>query len=165
MDVAALYAQALAGKGLPTPEQTAAFAEYVSSAHSWYKHLPLTPPLAAFVFYLDPNAGRQIVRTKDRRWIYTDRPEGEQFFHYNEMPTTEYHQRFGIWNYHSDGSPQFMVRSSGGAVIATAEIYDRMEAIMNLEVPNYPLAEYRAPQNYPVRSCPLCESGVPITSF
>ena len=50
-------------------------------------------------------------------------------------------------------------------MIATAEIYDRMEAIANLDVPNYPLAEYRAPENYAVGSCPQCQSGVPITSF
>ena len=33
-----------------------------------------------------------------------------------------------------------LVRSGGGSVIATAEIYDRMEAIVKLDVPNYPLA-------------------------
>jgi orotate phosphoribosyltransferase len=58
-----------------------------------------------------------------------------------------------------------LVRGSGGTVIATAQIYDRMEAIVNLDVPNYPLAEYRAPANYTARSCPLCESGVPISTF
>lgn len=58
-----------------------------------------------------------------------------------------------------------LVREGGGTVIATAEIYDRMEAIVTLDVPNYPLAEYRAPENYPVAACPLCRSGVPITSF
>ena len=58
-----------------------------------------------------------------------------------------------------------LVRAGGGTVIATAEICDRMEAIVTLDVPNYPLAEYKAPANYPAQSCPLCESGVPITSF
>ena len=58
-----------------------------------------------------------------------------------------------------------LVRSGGGSVIATAEIYDRMEAIVKLDVPNYPLAEYRAPENYATDSCPLCHNGVPITSF
>ena len=57
------------------------------------------------------------------------------------------------------------MRSGGGTVIATAEIYDRMEAVVTLDVPNYPLAEYKAPENYPATSCPLCQSGVPITSF
>lgn len=58
-----------------------------------------------------------------------------------------------------------LIRAGGGTVIATAEICDRMEAIVTLDVANYPLAEYKAPENYPARSCPLCQSGVPITSF
>ncbi|HZJ30402.1 MAG TPA: phosphoribosyltransferase family protein [Vicinamibacterales bacterium] len=58
-----------------------------------------------------------------------------------------------------------LVRAGGGTVIATAEIYDRMEAIVQLDVPNFPLAEYKAPENYEVGSCPPCQSGVPITSF
>jgi len=58
-----------------------------------------------------------------------------------------------------------LVRDGGGSVLATAEIYDRMEAVVTLDVPNFPLAEYRAPENYPASACPLCTSGVPISSF
>jgi orotate phosphoribosyltransferase len=58
-----------------------------------------------------------------------------------------------------------LVRDGGGTVIATAEICDRMEAVVTLDVPNYPLAEYRAPENYPAGSCPMCQAGVPISSF
>jgi len=58
-----------------------------------------------------------------------------------------------------------LVRAGGGTVLATAEIYDRMEAVVELDVPNFPLAEYKAPENYAAGSCPLCQSGVPITSF
>ena len=58
-----------------------------------------------------------------------------------------------------------LVRRAGGTVIATAEIYDRMESIVQLGVPNFPLAEYKAPENYASASCPLCRSGVPISSF
>jgi orotate phosphoribosyltransferase len=58
-----------------------------------------------------------------------------------------------------------LVRSGGGTVIATAEIYDRMEAIVELDVPNYPLAEYKAPENHAADSCPLCRSGIPISAF
>ena len=58
-----------------------------------------------------------------------------------------------------------LIRGGGGTVIATAaEIYDRMESIVELDVPNYPLAE-QAPDNYVAASCPLCKSGVPISSF
>jgi len=58
-----------------------------------------------------------------------------------------------------------VVRDSGGTVLATAEIYDRMEAIIELDVPNVALAEYKAPENYPASACPLCASGVPVTTF
>ena len=52
-----------------------------------------------------------------------------------------------------------------GAVVATVEIYDRCEATVDLDVPNIALAEYRAPENYPVAECPLCKAGVAITRF
>ena len=58
-----------------------------------------------------------------------------------------------------------LVRAGGGIVIATAEIYDRMEAIAGPDVENYPLAEYKAPENFPAADCPLCRSGVPVTTF
>jgi len=58
-----------------------------------------------------------------------------------------------------------VIEEAGGRVIATVQIYDRLEAIVDLGVPNIALAEYRAPENYPVASCPLCHSGMPITSF
>ncbi len=58
-----------------------------------------------------------------------------------------------------------IVRANGGSVLATAEIYDRMEAVVDAGVPNVPLAEYKAPDNHPAAHCPLCEAGVPITAF
>ena len=58
-----------------------------------------------------------------------------------------------------------LVRAEGGTVLATAEIYDRMESIVTMDVPNFPLAEYKAPENYPADECPLCRSGVPVTTF
>ena len=58
-----------------------------------------------------------------------------------------------------------LVRAGGGTVIATAEIYDRMEAVVHLDVPNFPLAEYKAPPNFLAAECPLCASGVPVSTF
>jgi orotate phosphoribosyltransferase len=58
-----------------------------------------------------------------------------------------------------------LVRAGGGTVIATAEIYDRMEAVVDLDVPNVALAEYKAPENYAAATCPLCHAGVPISTF
>lgn len=58
-----------------------------------------------------------------------------------------------------------LIEAAGGTVIATAEIYDRMEAIVNLGVPNYPLAEYKAPENHLAADCPMCKRGQAITTF
>ena len=58
-----------------------------------------------------------------------------------------------------------LVREAGGTVIATVEIYDRLESIVDLGVPNIALAEYKAPDNYAVADCPLCQRGVAMTTF
>jgi len=58
-----------------------------------------------------------------------------------------------------------LVRGAGGSVVATAQIYDRMEAVFDAGVPNVALAEYKAPENHEASSCPLCHDGVPITAF
>jgi orotate phosphoribosyltransferase len=58
-----------------------------------------------------------------------------------------------------------LIAEAGGQVIATVEIFDRMEAIVDLGVPNYALAEYAAPENFRADECPLCGQGIPITTF
>ncbi len=58
-----------------------------------------------------------------------------------------------------------LVREAGGTVIATVEICDRLEAVVDLGVPNFTLAEYRAPENYPAADCPMCRAGEAITAF
>ena len=58
-----------------------------------------------------------------------------------------------------------LVRQAGGTVIATVQICDRLEAMVDLGVPNYALVEYKAPDNYPAAECPMCRAGEPITSF
>ena len=58
-----------------------------------------------------------------------------------------------------------LVRQAGGTVLATAEIYDRGEAVADLGVPNIALVEYKAPTNNRADDCPLCKTGVPITRF
>jgi orotate phosphoribosyltransferase len=58
-----------------------------------------------------------------------------------------------------------VVRAAGGSVVATAQIYDRMEAVTDAGVPNIALAEYKAPENHEASACPLCRDGVPITAF
>jgi len=58
-----------------------------------------------------------------------------------------------------------LVAAADGIVLATAEIYDRLESIHDLGVPNFALAEYKAPENFPKAACPLCAARVPITEF
>jgi orotate phosphoribosyltransferase len=58
-----------------------------------------------------------------------------------------------------------LVKAAGGVLVATVEIYDRMEAVNDLDVPNMALAEFRAPENYKAGDCPLCTQGLPITRF
>ena len=58
-----------------------------------------------------------------------------------------------------------LVREAGGTVLATVEICDRMEAIVDAGVPNYALAEYAAPENFAAAECPMCRAGEPITTF
>jgi orotate phosphoribosyltransferase len=58
-----------------------------------------------------------------------------------------------------------LVNDAGGTVVATVEICDRCEAVVDLGVPNIALAEYRAPENFKASECPLCKAGQPITRF
>lgn len=58
-----------------------------------------------------------------------------------------------------------LIEEAGGTVLATCEIYDRMEAMVDLKVPNIALAEYKAPENYPAERCPMCRKGEAITRF
>ena len=58
-----------------------------------------------------------------------------------------------------------LVEQAGGTVLATVEIYDRMEAMYDLGVPNIALAEYKAPENHPADNCPMCQAGEAITVF
>jgi orotate phosphoribosyltransferase len=57
------------------------------------------------------------------------------------------------------------VAEAGGTVLATAEIYDRLEGVVDLGVPNVALAEYKATENFAAAECPMCKAGQPITSF
>jgi orotate phosphoribosyltransferase len=58
-----------------------------------------------------------------------------------------------------------LVMAAGATVVATVEIYDRMETITDLGVPNFSLADYRTSDNYKAADCPLCKAGRPISRF
>ncbi len=58
-----------------------------------------------------------------------------------------------------------LIASAGGVLVATVEIYDRMEALSTLSVPNIALAEYEATENCKVADCLQCKAGTAITRF
>ena len=77
----------------PTAQQMEDFAEFVSGAHSWYKHLPPFPPTAELHFFLDPAAGMQLVEAADGSIRVRERHENG--FHHSWIPTLKYRHRFG----------------------------------------------------------------------
>ena len=107
----------------PTAEQIDRFVEYVSAAHSWYKHLPLVPPGVPFFFFLDPNAGRDWVLT-DTGGAFRDRtsdtPPHERF-HYTWQPTAEYRERFGHLQYFTNAGTSFLLPVRDG-VLDTSQL-------------------------------------------
>jgi orotate phosphoribosyltransferase len=58
-----------------------------------------------------------------------------------------------------------LIEDAGGTVIATVQICDRLEALVDLGVPNISLLDYPAPENFPAATCPLCAAGTPISNF
>jgi orotate phosphoribosyltransferase len=110
-----------------------------SLTHPPCSFAPFTPAGEAFVlrdFYARQMAGRRVLLADDVR------NTGKTFQRCAEL-----------------------VREAGGTVLATVEICDRMETIVDAGVPNYALAEYKAPENFAAADCPMCKAGEPITSF
>ena len=79
----------------PTDSQIDAFADYVASAHSWYKHLPLQPPGLSFHFYIDPNAGMDHLVHASGEVTVRARTPNTEWFHYAWITTADYRERFG----------------------------------------------------------------------
>ena len=111
------YLQVARTLPVPSPEQVRSFVDYVTEAHSWYKHLPLLPPGRPFYFFLDPNAGRDLV-VDGARMRYYDRKE--QGFHYADIPTAEYRQRYGYLQYSTGAGPSFIVPRSTGVLLVSS---------------------------------------------
>lgn len=98
---------------LPSEEQTKNFLDYVSTAHSWYKHLD-RKKFTPFYFYLDPYV---MMIHHDNGSVEEAKERG---FHYSTMPTSQYRQNYGYWNYFD--SPQPTIRSASGANILIPEL-------------------------------------------
>lgn len=78
----------------PTDEQIANFVDFVCSAKSWYKHLPLVLPGESMCFFIDACAGLDRILLADGRVTFLQRSESLRF-HYTWMLTSEYRERFG----------------------------------------------------------------------
>ena len=91
--------RALVGQ-LPPPNhaQVEAFAAYVSTAKSWYKHLRLWPPGQPFLFYIDPHVGMDCIVDASGGVTYLPRtkatPQSHRF-HHTWMTTEDYQTQFG----------------------------------------------------------------------
>lgn len=107
------------------------------------------PPTRFAPFSVDPDRGHVL------SWFYRDTISGTRVLLADDVRNTG--QTFVRC--------AALVAEAGGTVVGTCEIYDRLEARVDVGVPNFALAEYKAPANYPADACPLCQSGVPVTSF
>jgi orotate phosphoribosyltransferase len=107
------------------------------------------PPTLFAPFTLDVNCGHTLTRS------YEKLVAGRKALLVDDVRNTGQTQAFCAE----------LLRRAGATVLATAEIYDRMEAVVDAGVPNIALAEYKAPDNMPAETCPLCKAGVPITTF
>ncbi len=105
----------------PTEEQIRRFAEFVSDAHSWYKHLPISPT-SRFVFYLDPHAGQQMAHKSWGRTEFVDVPSTSAPFHYSTKPTEFYREQFGYLNYYAPYGTSFLVDSPIGRLDTSSSL-------------------------------------------
>ena len=102
-------------RSLPRPslEQISRFAWFVSAAHSWYKHLPPRRSVP-FIFFLDPNAGRNLIQTPTGERAMVDVTPDSRKFHYTWQTTEDYRRRFGFWNYFAPYGSTFYYETDGG---------------------------------------------------
>jgi len=76
----------------PTEQQITDFVEYVSNAHSWYKHLLGIGNFTEFYLYINSVAGYARIRDRERKGLkFQVKQKGDRFFHYNEMANEDYH--------------------------------------------------------------------------
>lgn len=85
---------------LPSLLQAHAFAEYVSKAHSWYKHLAVMQGDSGFCFYLDPDAGKNVWWDEQQGLLRVEtRNPGDARLHYAEVATATAIEQFGYLEY------------------------------------------------------------------
>ncbi|MFM2067396.1 MAG: hypothetical protein RLZZ584_2305 [Pseudomonadota bacterium] len=132
------YRELLAHAPLPTEAQMVAFAAFVSTSHSWYKHLPLVPPGVPFQFHLDPRAGMQWVQHPDGSIEVAHRRE--QGFHYSWIPTDEYRKRFGLLTYSRGGiGTSVSMRSPEGISLIASDDAPLIPDVAAASLPQIPV--------------------------
>jgi hypothetical protein len=105
---------------LPTQQQKENFVEYVSHAHSWYKHLPMYQPGAPFYFFIDKYAGYDRFLQKEGTAFLEARVT--QGFHYSALPTAEYLAYFGHLAYSCGFGKTVVLLSDGPAAVPRDDI-------------------------------------------
>jgi hypothetical protein len=103
----------------PTVGQLCDFAEYVAQEHSWYKHLPLIAPGIPFVFYLDPNAGCDLLIGPGGTTTYRERTESTHRFLHESLLTDVYRERFGYLEYFTPAGSWIFGGNRNGLVVCT----------------------------------------------
>jgi hypothetical protein len=126
------YVDLTSGVPLPTREQIENFVDYVSHAHSWYKHLSLYPPGVPFHFFVDQYAGCD--RNHGAGTI-TERTQTG--FHYAQIPTNTYRSAFGHLAYEGRGNPVVVLVRNGRVV----ESRNRVVAELGEDVRTYGLPD------------------------
>jgi hypothetical protein len=93
----------------PSDDQIRDFVEFVSGAHSWYKHLPVLSPGQPFCFFVDPHSGMDRVIQDEGGVAYLPRTDESFQFHYTWMKTDDYRARFGCLEYSCDAGTSFVL--------------------------------------------------------
>lgn len=110
------YLEACSALPIPSEKQVHNFVDYVASAHSWYKHLPLIPPGSPFCFFLDPNSGCDLVVARGKTRY---RKRLKRGFHYSDLPTKDYRTNFGYLEYSTRSGTTVLFPDPEGRVPST----------------------------------------------
>jgi hypothetical protein len=130
LDDAQVYLDLVRRSSRPTDEQIRSFAHFVSTDHSWYKHLPIGGRGEPFFFYLDPHVHEEFVEIAPgiRAWrsivreeigpaqipgfaiAYkdSDLPSGSIAplnYRARRNTTAQWRNRFGLFSYWNHGPP------------------------------------------------------------
>jgi len=82
------YLALIRGLPLPTSEQRRDFVGYVTSAHSWYKHLPRYLPGTPFYFFIDRYAGYDRIALQDGSHAMAERENKGFIIRLSRRPNT-----------------------------------------------------------------------------